>query len=518
MSDKKIKVTPRKDATIAAFVLFILTSLCNLTVYNNASKGLLEEIQHSIMSVAKTAAKLTNVELHETLQSKDQTISEDYLKVRKVYDKILEANSDLIFIYTIRDVDGKPSFVIDTQTIELQDPTRPSSAESEAAHIGQIYKKPTPQLLYALENQTNAAEDKLYIDEWGTYISAYAPLVTKDNKFVGIVGVDMNATEFNKRTDSVLYALIAGTIISLLLSICTYIVILKIRTKHKKEIDEGLRKQELMDEFNSYIQTVVTNVSGICKDFETKAVNITEMAKSSAEDSRWAAVSVNDTVKSFQATATSTSKLTYAAENISKHVNVCNETATKAYSSSSEVDKASSHLIEVSSQISGVVDVISDIAERIHLLAMNAKIEAAAAGEYGKGFAVVAVEIKQLADQTLNATNDITKHINSVYKASADTAFAFDNVTKIIASIKDVTTTLNQLVGEQEREIRNIADNIHNVNDKTSSIVDHINSVTDVASRIETSTHDIQSAVSNLVRQRDSLNEQVNVFLEKLKG
>ena len=101
-------------------------------------------------------------------------------------------------------------------------------------------------------------------------------------------------------------------------------------------------------------------------------------------------------------------------------------------------------LNQASQKIGGVVDLISDIAERTNLLALNAAIEAARAGDSGRGFAVVASEVKKLSEQTTGATGEINKEIQAVRSTADLTAQLLKSLTQSIAELKDTSLTLNQ--------------------------------------------------------------------------
>lgn len=511
------KVRPQRDAIVSAIAVLLVACACNLLVYHYASKGLLDEVRNSILSVARTAAAMTDGDLHETLQEPSDTLSENYLKIRDNYDKILSANKDIVYIYTNKLVDDKIVFVIDSQTKEISklEENRP---EDGPAYIMDEYNDASDMMKEALKTHEARAEDQPYSDKWGTFISGYAPIKNSKDEFVGVVGADMNASEFMARMQSVTYALYLGIALALGLSAVTYVSVFRIRSDDEEALEKRLHKQGLMEEFNQYIQVVVKDVSYISEEFKNKTNDITQLASTSSEESKWALGSIQDSASMFNSVLQSTSELTSAVDIIGREVAKCSKTAIEAHSKSSQVDTASNNLIEVSGKITGVVDVISDIAERINLLALNAKIEAHAAGDAGRGFAVVANEIKALATQTMEATNEISTYINAVYKATGETAFAFNGVTQIITSIKDITDNLNQVVSQQEAVVKDIAVRIHDVTSKTRGIVHHVESVTDIASQIQDSTDKMQSTVINLSAQSDDLNKEVESFLGKIKS
>jgi methyl-accepting chemotaxis protein len=117
-------------------------------------------------------------------------------------------------------------------------------------------------------------------------------------------------------------------------------------------------------------------------------------------------------------------------------------------------------LSHAAQEIGKVTETIAAISSQTNLLALNATIEAARAGEAGRGFAVVANEIKELANQTAQATQEIHKRITEVQAAISGTVHNIDRVTRAISAIDEVVATVAAAVEEQSVTTRDIADNV----------------------------------------------------------
>src|SRR6266852_1875405 len=129
-------------------------------------------------------------------------------------------------------------------------------------------------------------------------------------------------------------------------------------------------------------------------------------------------------------------------QDIAKHATESARVAGEAVKTAEVTNAAIAKLGESSAQIGKVVKVITSIAEQTNLLALNATIEAARAGEAGKGFAVVANEVKELARQTANATDDISRKIAAIQSDTKESAGAIATIGAIISHINDITCTI----------------------------------------------------------------------------
>ena len=159
-----------------------------------------------------------------------------------------------------------------------------------------------------------------------------------------------------------------------------------------------------------------------------------------------------------QTTATTFSqaaeKFTHSAKGIGAQVRDAGKLADQASAAAREASANVDRLRESSAAIGNVVNLIAQIARQTTLLALNSTIEAARAGAAGRGFAVVATEVKALAVQTQNATEEITKKIDALQKDAAGSVDAVHRISQAIEAIRPVFENVNGAVAEQNRNHR----------------------------------------------------------------
>jgi len=170
-------------------------------------------------------------------------------------------------------------------------------------------------------------------------------------------------------------------------------------------------------------------------------------------------------------------------------------------------------LSAASADIGKVVLLIQAIAEQTNLLALNATIEAARAGEAGKGFAVVASEVKQLATQTSKATEEISGRIHAVQGATDQAVAAIDNVDKTIARINEIGSRIAAAVEEQGAATSEISRAGRHAAEQTEQLAASLVRLLEAASDTSNSSEEVVSSASGLYDQAASLKRQVDEFL-----
>jgi methyl-accepting chemotaxis protein len=186
--------------------------------------------------------------------------------------------------------------------------------------------------------------------------------------------------------------------------------------------------------------------------------------------------------------------------------------AARAVTAAETTTATVAKLGESSAEIGNVVKVITSIAEQTNLLALNATIEAARAGEAGKGFAVVANEVKELAQETAKATEDIAKRVLAIQGDTKAAVAAIEEISSIVAQISDRQTTIASAVEEQTATTNEMSRSVQEAASGTTEIATNITGVSAAADSTTQSLGQTRAAVDELSRMAADLRTTVGRF------
>ncbi len=216
------------------------------------------------------------------------------------------------------------------------------------------------------------------------------------------------------------------------------------------EVDGKSRMlSDIAAEFSSLAEASSERVNDIAKSTEELNENLTTVA---------AAMEQSTTNASMVAAASE--EMSATISQIAKNVEEASQISGSAVTQAEDTAQRMGELEEAAQSISKVTETITDISDKTNLLALNATIEAARAGEAGKGFAVVATEIKELAAQTAEATNNIKDQINGIQESSKVSISAIAQIVTIINQVNEIISTITTAVDEQSSATQEITKNI----------------------------------------------------------
>ncbi|WP_316193528.1 MULTISPECIES: methyl-accepting chemotaxis protein [unclassified Bradyrhizobium] len=208
-------------------------------------------------------------------------------------------------------------------------------------------------------------------------------------------------------------------------------------------------------------------------------------------------------------------KVTQSAHGIRAQVQDAGQLADQASAAASEARANVDRLRESSAAIGNVVNLISQIARQTTLLALNSTIEAARAGEAGRGFAVVATEVKALAVQTQNATEEITRKIEALQKDAAGSADAVHRIVQAIEAIRPVFTNVNGAVAEQNQTTGEMSNNAAQASQFISSVVDSAADISSATQQAESYGERVTNAGRAVTMYAQKLKARCAVLLRQ---
>jgi methyl-accepting chemotaxis protein len=235
-------------------------------------------------------------------------------------------------------------------------------------------------------------------------------------------------------------------------------------------------------------------------------------AEETSAQSGAASAAAEQVSANVQTVATAAEEMSSSIREIAGSANEAARVATTAVSVAESTNATVSKLGASSAEIGEVIKVITSIAEQTNLLALNATIEAARAGEAGKGFAVVANEVKELAKQTAEATENIAGKVTAIQTDAQAATEAIGEITTVISQINDIQTTIASAVEEQTATTNEIGRSVGEAARGASEIAGNVSGVAQAAQETAEGASDTLRAASELARMADELTRLVSQF------
>ncbi len=274
---------------------------------------------------------------------------------------------------------------------------------------------------------------------------------------------------------------------------------------------------EVVEKFEGDMGVAIGSVTGAADELKTSAQNMEETTSSVSQQSIAVAAAAEEASANVSSVAAATEEMTTSVGEISEQVNLSSQITSAAVEEVRQANKDVGSLSEASKKIGEVVALIADIADQTNLLALNTSIEAARAGEAGKGFAVVASEVKNLANQTATATEEIGKQISEIQEASTRAVEAIAKIGETMGRVDEVSTTIAAAVEEQSAATQEIASSVDMASSGTAEVSSNISTISTSVAENKEMAGDVLVSSEKLSENGQTMRSAVDEFLTEVR-
>jgi methyl-accepting chemotaxis protein len=284
------------------------------------------------------------------------------------------------------------------------------------------------------------------------------------------------------------------------------------------EADRVRMMTELAGRFEQGMQGVISGVGGRADDMGRSAGDLAKVAERGRGLAEAVASRAEQASANVQTVASATQELAASIREISTQVQRSVAVSSRATQETQRTSELVNGLSSAADRIGTIIQLIQAIASQTNLLALNATIEAARAGDAGKGFAIVASEVKNLASQTAQATEQIASQIATIQSATGETVSAISQFDATVREIAEISNAIASAVEQQGAATGEIARNVDEAATGTAAVTREITDVRAVAGETDAGAEAALAVAAALQEQAVSLRSNVADFLKTIRS
>ena len=558
---KKLRFTLKTKIMCSFLTLILFSSLFTGLYASYISENTIEKaVGDTAMVIAEPLTGKIDLEKFQSLKTEEDMKSEYYIELRTLLNNIRDSTG-LKYIYTMRKTDdGRYIYVVDGEA---------PGDDSDVCLLGQeeLPENVGPVMKASFEGQ--AGYELNSTEEWGSLISAYIPFKSQSGQVIGVLGADFDANTVVRQLGSlkrnlfvmIFIICIVGLMVSLVLGIFLARPIKKlvgqaelVKTGNLAVMIDIAGTDEVGMLAKAFHE-MVSSISGITNDIRLNTKNVLERISFLSENINQTVQTGDDITKVINEVAAGSTEQAKGVDEVflsmdrvfhqvvkaADHAKSVSESSNNALrdiesadrifktsmdkvkEANDTVEQSASMIRELGSksgEIGSFSETISTIAGQTNLLALNAAIEAASAGEHGRGFAVVADEIRKLAEQSSQATKQISATVQAIQKEMATAARTIQDgavqAREGVDAVEQLNTYLHGLQDSSKNaytRVQEIIDAIYSIEDGCKYTLEKIRDIADLSRTFSAGS---QQAAASMEEQSAIMN-QIETYLVSIK-